>query len=90
VVSQESNVRGLLSKVELGELDAAIVYASDAVSGGKKVRVVPISARCNEIALYPAAVVAGTPNSAEARRFIVFLRSRTARTIFQKHGFGGP
>jgi molybdate transport system substrate-binding protein len=90
VVSYEANVRGLVAKVVLGELDAAIVYASDAVAVGAKLRAVEIPARYNEIAVYPAAVVAGRPNTAEARRFLGFLRAPAARRIFARYGFQAP
>jgi molybdate transport system substrate-binding protein len=87
VASQEPNVRGLLAKVTLGEADAAIVYVTDALAGGDQVRAVPIPDRYNEIALYPAAVVARSPHAAAAARFLAFLRSKTGRTILKKHGF---
>jgi molybdate transport system substrate-binding protein len=87
VVSQEPNVRGLLAKVTLGEADAAIVYVTDALAGGAKVRTVPIPDRYNEVAVYPAAVVARSPHAATAARFLTFLRSKTGRAVLKKHGF---
>jgi molybdate transport system substrate-binding protein len=87
VVSQEANVRGLLAKVELGEADAAVVYASDAAAAGRKVRVIAIPARYNEIAVYPAAVVAGSKSPREAAAFVRFLRADAARSILKRYGF---
>jgi molybdate transport system substrate-binding protein len=87
VVSQEPNVRGLLAKVTLGEADAAIVYVTDALAGGEKARTVPIPDRYNEVAVYPAAVVARSPHAATAARFLAFLRSKTGRAVLKKHGF---
>jgi molybdate transport system substrate-binding protein len=87
VVSQEPNVRGLLAKVTLGEADAAIVYVTDALAGGEKVRTVPIPDRCNEVAVYPAAVVARSPHAAAAARFLAFLRSKPGRAVLKRHGF---
>jgi molybdate transport system substrate-binding protein len=87
VVSQEPNVRGLVAKVELGEADAAIVYASDAMAAGAKVKVIPIPERFNEVAVYPVAVVEGSSHPAEAGSFIQYLRSRPAQALLQQHGF---
>jgi molybdate transport system substrate-binding protein len=87
VVSREANVRGLLTKVELGEADAAIVYASDAVSAGQKVKTVAIPARYNEVAVYPVGVVVASAHGNDARAFARYLRSRPAQAILKRHGF---
>jgi molybdate transport system substrate-binding protein len=87
VVSQEPNVRGLLTKVTLGEADAAIVYVTDALAAGDQVRVVPIPVRYNETAVYPVAIVARSPHAAAAARFLALLRSKTGRAILKKRGF---
>ena len=87
VVSQEANVRGLLARVELGELDAAIVYASDVRAGGRKVKTIAISPQYNVVAVYPAAVIARSPRSALATRFLAFLRSGTGKAVLKKYGF---
>lgn len=86
VVSQETNVRGLLARVELGEADAAIVYTSDARAGGGKVKTIDLPATVNENALYPAAVITRSGNRALAGRFLAFLRSETGKAILRKHG----
>jgi molybdate transport system substrate-binding protein len=87
VVSQETNVRSLLAKVELGEADAAIVYASDATAAGPKVRTIPIPARYNEVAVYPVGVVVVTAHPTEAGAFARFLQSRPAQAILRRCGF---
>lgn len=87
VVSQETNVRGLLTKVLLGEADAAIVYASDAAAAGRKVRVIPIPDRYNQVPVYPVGVVSGTSHPRQAAAFARFLRSEAARAVLKRHGF---
>lgn len=87
VLSQEANVRALLTKVELGEADAAIVYASDAVAAGPKVRAIAIPTRFNEIAVYPIGVVTATRNAADAAAFARFVRSRPAQGTLKRYGF---
>ena len=87
VISQEANVRGLLAKVILGEADAALVYASDAVAAGKKVVSIPIPARYNEVAVYPIGVVTASQRPGDASAFARFLRSRQAQAILKRCGF---
>src|SRR5205823_1215549 len=74
VVSQEANVRSLLAKVELGEADAAIVYASDAVAAGPHVKTIAIPDRYNVIARYPVGIVVGSPHAGHAAAFLQFLQ----------------
>jgi molybdate transport system substrate-binding protein len=87
VISQEPNVRGLVSRVLLGEVDAAIVYATDARAAGGKVRTIPIPARYNVTASYSAAVVLASPRGRQGERFLAFLRSPAGRAILRRHGF---
>jgi molybdate transport system substrate-binding protein len=87
VVSQEPNVRSLLSRVTLGEADAAIVYLSDARAGGTRVRLIPIPGRYNVAAVYPAAIVDGSAQASIGQEFLTYLRSSESRGILKKHGF---
>lgn len=81
------NVRGALSAVGAGNVDAAIVYRTDARIA-KDVRVayeVP-RAEAPRIA-YLFAVVKGAEQPRAARRFFAFLQSERAKDVFRKHGF---
>ena len=84
------NVRGALAAVENGSVDAAIVYVTD-VRSARRARVALVIPRdeAPEIA-YPAAVMARSPNSAAAERFLTFLESADGRGIFARHGFLAP
>lgn len=86
VVSQESNVRLVRAKVELGEADAAIVFASDAVSSDR-VRAVPIPPAFNVSAEYPTARLAGCSQPALAELWLDFLASPPAARVLTRHGF---
>lgn len=85
VVSEESNVRLVRAKVELGEADAAIVYRTDAVAG--RVRTVTVPPRVNVRARYLIGVVADARNPAAAERWVGFVSSPEGRRILARHGF---
>ena len=87
VVSNEANVRAILTKVELGEADAGIVYRTDALVSGSKVRVVELPGSANVIATYPAGVVAGAKNAEAARAFIAFLTGAEGQAALKAAGF---
>jgi molybdate transport system substrate-binding protein len=81
------NVRGALAAVESGNVEAGIVYKSDA-GISKKVRIayeVP-KAEAPDIS-YPFAVIAGSERKQAARRFLDFLTSPPSLAIFRKYGF---
>jgi molybdate transport system substrate-binding protein len=86
--SEEANVRAVVTKVQLGEADAGIVYASDvtpAVAGA--VRTLDIPDRFNTLATYPIARVRDAPNRAAARAFIDFVRAPAGQEILKKWNF---
>jgi molybdate transport system substrate-binding protein len=90
VVSYETSVRAVLSKVRLGEADAGIVYASDALSAGKDVITFALPANLCPRAVYFAGVVARCANPEAAGAFVALLASPKGLKILQKAGFEGP
>ncbi|MFI9742531.1 molybdate ABC transporter substrate-binding protein [Streptomyces sp. NPDC052494] len=89
-VSQEPNVRAVLSKVELGEADAGLVYKTDAESAKDKVDAVEIPDAQNAIAEYPAATLKDSKNAEAATAFVTWLSSPEAQKILQDAGFQKP
>lgn len=89
-VSQEPNVRGVLSKVELGEADAGLVYKTDADSAQDKVDAVPIPDAQNAVAEYPAATLKSSKNAEAAAAFVAWLSSPEGQKILQDAGFQKP
>jgi molybdate transport system substrate-binding protein len=87
--SGEENVRGVLTKVALGEADAGIVYATD-VRASDDVEGVDLPPEQQVTARYPATVLADAPNPAAAAAFLAFLTSDEAQAIMASHGFGSP
>ncbi|GAA1503641.1 molybdate ABC transporter substrate-binding protein [Streptomyces albidochromogenes] len=89
-VSQEPSVRAVLSKVELGEADAGLVYKTDAATATGKVDAVEIPDAQNAIAAYPAATLKTSKNPAAAEAFVKWLSSPEARKIFKDADFQQP
>ena len=81
------NVRAALSAVESGNVDAGIVYRTDARIS-KKVKVAyEVPAREGPAISYPMAVLKVTEKAAVARRFLDYLESDQAGRVFEKAGF---
>ncbi|MBV9026032.1 MAG: molybdate ABC transporter substrate-binding protein [Streptomycetaceae bacterium] len=89
-VSQETNVRAVLSKVELGEADAGIVYITDAESAKGKVTTVTIPDAQNLIASYPVATLKSSKDPSVAADFVAFLSSAQGQQILHDYGFQKP
>lgn len=85
------NVRQALAYVVRGEVDAALVYATDAQSAGGAVQVVAVAPEgsCPPV-LYPIAVVKTSKQSREARAFVDLTLSEAGQQILRAHGFLPP
>jgi molybdate transport system substrate-binding protein len=86
VVSYEENVRGVLTKVALGEADAGIVYTSDAAGAGQ-VEVIEIPDALNVIAEYPIAVIQDSKQAELAQKFVALVLSEAGQAILSRVGF---
>jgi molybdate transport system substrate-binding protein len=86
VVSYENNVRQVLAKVQLGEADAGIVYATDAST--TTLRTIPVPDRYSPLARYYIAPLKDAPHPQAASRFIAYALSDEGQQILQNHGFG--
>ncbi|WP_043263225.1 molybdate ABC transporter substrate-binding protein [Streptomyces sp. CT34] len=89
-VSQETNVRAVLSKVELGEADAGIVYKTDAATAPKKVDAIDIPDAQNAVAAYPAATLKTSRHTDAAAAFVKWLSTPEAQQLLQQAGFQKP
>jgi molybdate transport system substrate-binding protein len=83
------NVRQTLTYVVGGNVDAGIVFATDAQMERQRVRVVEeaVPGRDHSPILYPAAVITRAPNATGARKFVAFLRGAAAQSILARYGF---
>lgn len=84
------NVKDTLSKVSLGQADAAVVYVTDVRAAKGQVAGVPIPTAQNVRAEYPIAVVRSTANAGVARAFQRFVLSASGQAILRRFGFLAP
>jgi molybdate transport system substrate-binding protein len=89
VVSNENTVKQVVAKVQLGEADAGIVYASDAIAA-PELPVIEIPPELNVLAEYPIAVLKNAPHPELADAFVAFVLSPQGQAILQKWGFSLP
>ncbi len=87
VVSYEENVRAVLNKVSLGEVDAGIVYLSDLV-GVEGVSYLEIPDSLNSVAEYPIAALNDSKNAEAAAAFINLVIGAEGQAILGEYGFG--
>jgi molybdate transport system substrate-binding protein len=86
-VSQETDVREVLSKVVLGEADAGFVYATDAKSVAGQVSVVRINSAAQPRVVYAAAAVKTSSHLAAAKAWVKALLGRSAQKTLRAYGF---
>lgn len=81
------DVRQVLTYVETGNVEAGLVYRSDAVSGREVKIVAAAPAGSHKPIVYPMAVIKNTGNKNASEEFAAFLSGREAATVFEKYGF---
>jgi molybdate transport system substrate-binding protein len=88
VVSEEENVKQVVTKVQLGEADAGIVYVSDVTPKvSSAVRMIPIPDAYNQIAAYPIALTQSVRNRVAAEMFLNFVLSAAGQATLKAHNF---
>jgi molybdate transport system substrate-binding protein len=83
------DARAALAMVERGEVDAGIVYATDALSSKKVLTGFKISEGTHDVIAYTGAIVRGAPHAEAAAAFLEFLGGARGKAIFREHGFLG-
>jgi len=96
----EQDVRAVLTKIELGEVDAGLVYKTDVLAAGDAVEGIEFAGAAAAIGRYPivqlvdsanpGAANPGATNPAAAAAFIAFVLSPIGQQIFKDAGFGTP
>ena len=92
VVTHETNVRAVAQKVALGEVDAGLVYETDAKAAQYRdsFRVIEISLHFNPAAEYPIATLGEAGNPQVALDFVAFVQGDDGQAILREYGFAPP
>ena len=89
-VSEESSVTDVLGKVTSGEADAGLVYVTDVLAAGDKVKEVPFAESAKAVNTYPLAAVRTSRNKDLAAAFIADVTGPEGRKVLSDAGFGTP
>ena len=89
-VSEEVDVKSTLAKVTLGEADAGMVYVTDVLAAGDKVKGIEIPAAQNASTTYPIAALSKSEHEKQAKEFVDLVLSRDGAAVLTKAGFRTP
>ena len=89
-VTLQPDVKSVLTQVELGNVDAGVVYVTDVKAAGTKVTAVPISASDNASTTYPIATISSSKNQSIAQAFVAYVLSPQGQAVLSAAGFQGP
>jgi molybdate transport system substrate-binding protein len=89
-VTQEQDVKAALSMVTLGEVDAALVYRTDAKAAADKVDGIEFPESAGAVNEYPIVVLKNAPNKAGATAFVAYVRSEKGTAVLTAAGFQSP
>jgi len=88
IISQETNVNYVVTKIALGEADVGFAYVSDVTEElSSKVDKVDIPDEYNVIAEYPMGILNESEYPAQAEEFMDLVKSEEGRAVLEKYGF---
>ena len=90
VDTEEQDVKAALSKVTLGEVDAALVYRTDVLASGEKVKGIAFPEADKAVNDYPIAVTTDAENTEAAVAFVAYVLSPEGQAVFAAAGFDSP
>jgi molybdate transport system substrate-binding protein len=89
-VSEEADVKSVLAKVESGDADAGLVYATDVKAAGNKVQGVEFPEASRAPTDYPIASLRNAPEPGLAAEFVSLVTGEPGRKAMEQAGFGAP
>ena len=89
-VTLQPDVKSVLTQVELGNVDAGMVYVTDVLAAGSKVKGVTIPANLNASTMYPIATVTSSKEMSVAQAFVAYVLSPSGQEVLSAAGFEKP
>lgn len=88
--TEEVDVKSVLTKVTLDEVDAGLVYVTDVKAAGDKVRGIAIPDAQNSVTSYPIATLQDSEHAKEAEEFVDLVLSGEGAKVLTEAGFARP
>jgi len=89
-VTLQPDVKSVLTQVETGNVDAGMVYVTDVMAAGSKVKGITIPASDNASTLYPIATINSSKHKSIAQAFVSYVLSPTGQQVLASAGFEKP
>jgi molybdate transport system substrate-binding protein len=89
-VTLQPDVKSVLTQVETGNVDAGMVYVTDVMAAGSKVKGVTIPANDNASTLYPIATITSSKEKSIAEAFVAYVLSPAGQSVLTAAGFEKP
>jgi molybdate transport system substrate-binding protein len=89
-VTLQPDVKSVLTQVELGNVDAGMVYVTDVMAAGSKVKGITIPASEDASTLYPIAAISSSKELSIAQAFVAFVLSPAGQQVLAAAGFEKP
>jgi molybdate transport system substrate-binding protein len=89
-VTLEADVDSVVTQVETGNVDAGMVYVTNVLSAGSKLKGIAIPAGDNASTLYPIATISSSKRKSEAQAFVNYVLSPAGQQVLTAAGFEKP
>jgi molybdate transport system substrate-binding protein len=89
-VTLQPDVKSVLTQVELGNVDAGVVYVTDVKAAGSKVKGIIIPASQNASTVYPIAAITSSKEMSIAQAFVAYVLSPEGQQVLAAAGFEKP
>jgi molybdate transport system substrate-binding protein len=89
-VTLQPDVKSVLTQVELGNVDAGVVYVTDVNAAGAKVKGIQIPDSVNASTEYPIAPISKSANAATAQAFVAYVLSPAGQSVLTTDKFEKP
>jgi molybdate transport system substrate-binding protein len=89
-VTFQPDVKSVLAQVETGNVDAGMVYVTDVLAAGSKVKGITIPAAGNASTTYPIATITKSSHSSTAQAFVAYVLSPAGQSVLTAAGFEKP